>query len=295
MKFATCFFAGCVSFYCGMSSSVFGQQGIPSNIEFPTHAEPQQAVPPVHMNHSCLTTDAVGMAWNEKLLNWTSLCELRVAALAMQRTSNGSSSIIRDDLGNDVINSSQFNFDYTPGIDVGLLCPLTKNWELSLRYFGLDAAEASASGNVANGVIATSPLTAFTGGPLSFSYRSRLQSGEVNVGTRIDEGSSFFAGFRMVEVREQLRGSVQSPAPFAYNVDANNNLYGFQAGGETTIWLVNERLRMDCFGKFGVLANFAEQNSSIMDPPGAALLRPLPRAIASHRCWPRPAWWQSAS
>jgi len=271
MKLGAYLIAGSVVLCCEATGSVFGQQHF-NAVDFPTTAEPAQSAPAEFTDHHFGTTaHPATIACYEKLVNWTSLCKLRVAAIAMQRTRTGSSSIVQDDLGNDVINSSQFDFDFASGIDVGLLCPLTKNWDLSFRYFGLESVTASAAGNITtvDGAIATSPPSVVAGGgPVSFTYRSRLQSGEVNLGTSIGEGSSFFVGFRTLELREQMSGRFQSLDPFVYNVNTSNNLYGFQAGAETTIWQLNDRLRMDCFGKAGILANFADQDSSILQPPG---------------------------
>jgi hypothetical protein len=105
---------------------------------------------------------------------------------------------------------------------------------------------------------------------MQFDYASKLYNAEVNVRWNPLCRVTVLAGFRWLELRENLEGvTIPSVEETFWNTNTKNNLFGFQIGAEGVI------LDRGCFSidgvlKAGVFGNHAEQsvaahNSNVMD------------------------------
>jgi len=166
-----------------------------------------------------------------------------------------------------VVNAADFDFDYETGVEVSISRVFAPGYQLELRYFNLDewSDTRSVALPAAAGVIGTNPVTAFVGTAVLLDYSSQLQTFEANVRTPINPWLNVFAGFRWVDLDENMRANFTAPAPFVYSVDVDNDLYGLQLGADGALW-DGGILRLEYFGKFGVFANDASQTSALMQP-----------------------------
>jgi hypothetical protein len=115
-----------------------------------------------------------------------------------------------------------------------------------------------------------SPLFPQTNGAnqQSIGYSSEFNSGELNIRRRwvspnCRAHSSLLMGARYVNVSDRFRfGALGTNSNFFYNVDTNNNLVGFQLGGDLNFCVV-PRLKFGMEWKTGIYGNDARQTTQI--------------------------------
>ncbi len=100
-------------------------------------------------------------------------------------------------------------------------------------------------------------MTILGGGSIQTFYTSELVNFELNVYQPISDRCSILAGFRHVELEENLRVNIASPATFG-NFYTLNQLNGAQTGLNFNFTEPGNRLQFRALAKAGVYMNEAE-------------------------------------
>lgn len=165
----------------------------------------------------------------------------------------------------DLLNSSQFHQGFHGGPRVGLIRHGDRCYDLEVQYFQIDGWRNSQPVPAnQTGLAFDAPgysVISFSD-PMNFDYSSKLYSGEINLRWNPLCRVTMLAGFRWLELRENLDGSVLTPTntPF-WNTNTRNDLFGFQIGSDAILW-ERGRLSIDGLLKAGVFSNQAEQTST---------------------------------
>ena len=102
------------------------------------------------------------------------------------------------------------------------------------------------------------------GQAMAWDYDTKLYNSELNVRWNLYNRLTLLAGFRWVQLSENLQGSLvplEGFKPF-WNTSTTNNLYGLQIGANGKIW---ERGRFSINGliKAGAYVNHAEESTGV--------------------------------
>lgn len=154
-----------------------------------------------------------------------------VGAVFLQRSRPTSGTIAAGPMGvGTVIDAGSFDFGWDAGPEF-IISHKSENgliWEG--RYFNDRSADATDHvENITSFRLGGIGVTILGGGDLDSIYKTQLDSSELNVHLPINDGSTFLAGFRWVELHDYLRVNIATPATFAA-WDENNHLYGAQLG-----------------------------------------------------------------
>jgi hypothetical protein len=198
--------------------------------------------------------------------------EWRYAAggVFMQRESAGSQTLFRDNFtlqSNEVFNAKDLQFDIPGGFALSIARISTYGWDVEGNYTHIDSFEASRvlSGNVFL-------QTDTNGGNFTvlnpqLKDDSLLNSAELNVRWRIGERFRLLTGFRWVELEDRYRVDsvgAQTGRLVTLRNSALNELYGFQLGGDATVFDWGF-VTVDFGAKLGVYTNNSSQNSREVD------------------------------
>src|SRR3972149_5177070 len=193
---------------------------------------------------------------------WTAAADF----IVLDRTGGKSQTLISlVDSTEELLNSNDFSFGFYGGPRISLVCHNDCCYDFELLYFGIEGWSSSRSAFDESGVIFTAPnFTALaTGITMQFDWASQLYNAEFNVRWTPFCRVSLLAGFRWVELREQLEGNyIDSTTTTFWTTNTKNNLYGLQIGAEAKLW---GRCRFSINGllKAGIYGNHAEQTSSL--------------------------------
>jgi hypothetical protein len=226
------------------------------------------AYPPTGATEAAPTENAPAEAAPAQYLpRWTGT----VDAMWMTRFGGRRETLVSDaSTGATLFTSSDMNFNLAGGPRVDVIRHADCGWDVEFAYFSIDGWNASDSATAPSGVqfnnagIQVTTKNDTTG--MDFMYLSKLYSGELNVRHAVDEQLTILAGFRTLQLEDRLRGvvtanGVASPTSFI-DVATENYLYGFQIGGDATLWTSeNGRFRIDSLLKAGVFGNYARQNT----------------------------------
>lgn len=204
-------------------------------------------------------------------LEWASLSYLPrwsgyLGAVLLERASPVSTPfVINPVTQQNIIDPAGFDFPVQGGFDVSAV--RHGDWaDVELRYFGVNDWNA-AQGPVFSPDGFGLPIPGFDPGffPLTITsaYASSLNSVELNLRRNVWPGLALVAGLRYVSMRERLSffvgdSSLENGTIIGFN--ANNDLYGFQVGAESTLLQVGKRLRLESALKAGVFANGARSS-----------------------------------
>jgi hypothetical protein len=172
--------------------------------------------------HSCMTCFACEPS-----------CYAMVGTVFLHRSRPDSSVVITPPTGTlgTIVNASDFDFGWDAGPDVTIGRRLSNGLIVEGRYFNDHSAEAT---NTVAGVttfrLAGIGVTVLGGGDLANSYSTDLDSSELNVGTAITPGCTFFTGFRWIELHDVLHIGLAGTGLNLANWDESNHLYGGQIG-----------------------------------------------------------------
>ena len=170
----------------------------------------------------------------------------------------------------EVLNSS----DLHQGFDGGPMLDLIRHgdcgYDLELLYFQIDgwgnAATIEPNGDL---LVFTAPgdfLQYNEGKGMEWQYSSRLYNAEFNVRWNPCCRVTALAGFRWIDLRENLVGALEPPVfrwePPFWNTTTTNNLFGFQIGADGKI-LERGRFSIDALVKTGIFDNSAEEATGV--------------------------------
>jgi hypothetical protein len=186
--------------------------------------------------------------------------------------------VIRDEQTSgitDVLNSDDFHQGFYGGPRVGLIRHGDCCYDIELLYFQIDGWKSSrsvapeldslpdgATHPSEEGLLFSVPgYNIYTYDSIRFDYTSKLYNAEINVRWNPCCRVTMLAGFRWVELRENLEGSFM-PYLFEsfWNTNTNNNLYGFQIGADAKV-VDRGCFSIDGLVKAGIFGNHAEQSS----------------------------------
>jgi hypothetical protein len=175
--------------------------------------------------------------------------------------------------GTDQVYSSDLTQCFAGGPKVGLLRHGDNGYNLELSFFEIDGWNNSAS--VASGTN-TTPIFVAPGAPLEFvqttdytnqymvwRYATRLNNAELNLRWDFCPRVTMLAGFRWVNLSEQLQGTLPPyrSVPFWDNT-TRNNLCGLQIGEDWKL-LDRGRLSIDGVVKAGIFDNIADETTDV--------------------------------
>lgn len=154
-------------------------------------------------------------------------------------------------------NVADFDLGWAAGPQVELSRHFDAGWDVAVRYFSIDGWSATHSladtGNLRVPLVSNNPADFFD--TASASYKSQLYNTELNVKREFGQRLRLLAGFRYVELHEQIAAEAYSPTlEGSFNVGASNYLYGFQMGAESSLYECGP-LRFDGYLKAGVYGN----------------------------------------
>jgi hypothetical protein len=193
---------------------------------------------------------------------WT----VRAGAAILQRSNPTGRVAIRDRaLGASVVARADiFDFDqWEGGPDVYIARWLQNGTGIEARYFGSNQWEDDRSfGLPAQWQVETAgaPIQVNGAGTISASYISRLSSTEINWRGGLNQNLALLAGFRWVEIHENLGVSADlggtNLATANWNTD--NHLYGGQVGAILQMLRMGRRFSADTWFKGGIYGNAAD-------------------------------------
>jgi hypothetical protein len=174
--------------------------------------------------------------------------------------------------GTERLNSQDLNQSFAAGPRLDLTYHADYGYDLELSFFEIDGW-TSAGIVLPNG---QSPSFAAPGGfiqttdtatqAMGWEYATRLYNAELNARWALCPGVTMLAGFRWVELWENLQGILTPPAlarknPF-WTTTTDNELYGFQIGGD---WKIIECGQFSLSGlvKAGMFDNSAAENTGV--------------------------------
>ena len=146
--------------------------------------------------------------------------------------------------GTDRLSSSDLTQGFAAGPKISLLYHSKDGYDLEASWFQIDGWSNAAS--IASGTD-TTPVFVAPGGFvqttdsaaqfMEWEYATRLYNGEVNVRWDLCSRITMLAGFRWVELSEQLEGTLppERKMPFWDNT-TRNNLYGLQIGADAKLF-----------------------------------------------------------
>ena len=204
-------------------------------------------------------------------VDWCTGCSLWTAtadAVLLHRTTAASNPLfVVSATGETALDAADLEFDFEPGVRLGLMRhALLGCWGLEVNYLGIDnwSSETAVDTQIVDAF--TENFAGFDFGDIAdyyARYDSRLYSGEVNLRRELGEPITFLAGFRMLELNEDLGISGTTSNGFFTDIlhaSTDNRLYGGQLGLDADL-LCRGRLRVDGLLRAGVFYNRASQTS----------------------------------
>ncbi|MGW8257005.1 MAG: hypothetical protein ACWGMZ_05935 [Thermoguttaceae bacterium] len=160
----------------------------------------------------------------------------------------------------DTFNSTDFIFQMGVGPRVSLVAEdIFFGHDIEASYYGIDTFSATKAMIAPTGGMwlnfTDSPIAISEGETATLNYVSRLHSAELNFRRPIWENIRVFAGFRFLQLHEELNSYTSSATLVESNVD--NNLYGGQIG-LAMAFINRERFSIEGVVKAGVLGNYAD-------------------------------------
>ncbi len=196
--------------------------------------------------------------------------EWHAGVLYMRRENSSDNLLVERAAGNvSLINASDFDFNYEPGIDLGAIYRYDCDRAVEVRYLWLDdmGAQADFTQAASNVTIFTTPTTNWNGAETGeFDYATEVQSLEVNL-LRNPCGNNWYwgAGFRYLNLEEEFAGRIEG-AGGAVGSDiaweTENDLFGFQLALKGSRQLGCSRFRINSFAKAGLY--WADQDADFV-------------------------------
>jgi len=182
--------------------------------------------------------------------------------------------------GDAVLSTDDLNFDEKPGMRLTGRYDLGALSVLEIGYSGLfewnDSARVTSAGNTLFSPFSEFGTDPFGGAGLtetdaassaSIEYWSELHNAEISfrrywIGNSPRVTGTWLAGFRYTKLSEDFFWNTQAIGTMDYQVTANNDLAGFQTGGD--VWVTaRQGIRFGAQGKVGLYNNRTKQSSRI--------------------------------
>ena len=167
-----------------------------------------------------------------------------------------------------MLNANDFRQGFYGGPRVGLIRHGDCCYDLEFLYFQIDGWNSARSVSAEpDRLVFSVPGDIFVVNPngeaMQFVYASKLYNAEINVRWNPCCRVTMLAGFRWIELRENLEGTLVPSIfePF-WNTNTKNNLYGFQIGADGKI-IDSCGFSIDGLVKAGIFGNRAEQISTV--------------------------------
>jgi hypothetical protein len=135
---------------------------------------------------------------------------------------------------------------------------------LEVTYFGVQDSTTAASAGAT--LVFTNPNLNFGPADVTATYRSRLDSGEINIRRDWSDWFTFLYGFRWVELNDELTTDI-STGPSTHLINVNNHLYGAQIGADAILYRCGA-FSVESFIKAGIYGNSADQTTTIVNVGG---------------------------
>ena len=200
--------------------------------------------------------------------------------------------------GTEVLNATDLHQGFSGGPRLGLIHHGDDGNDLEVSYFQIDGWNACRSiGPAPNDWLVMRAPGGFVQTQndiltqmMTWDYASRLYNAEVNVRWNPWPRVTVLAGFRWVNLSEELEGILLPPTahgtgPF-WDTQTKNNLYGFQIGAEAKL-LERGRFSIGGVGKAGIFDDHVEETTSVrMDRIqfGESASTDHPPSLASSAC-----------
>ncbi|MBL9161288.1 MAG: BBP7 family outer membrane beta-barrel protein [Planctomycetaceae bacterium] len=213
-------------------------------------------------DHCCSAVDCGDEVALDLGCGCPSLWTVRAGAVVMHRSRPNAGVIARTQVGDlPISNAADFGFDWAGGPDVSIIRSTAAGNAWEVRYFGvLNSSSSRAYGDPGDFEIL--PYSFNTSNDLNATYKSTLNSTEINWRRPVTQRITWLAGFRAVELSDHLQYTVGFPSPTVLqeNYNMNNHLYGAQTGADVSLWNRGGPLRMNGVVKAGVYGNSASSN-----------------------------------
>jgi hypothetical protein len=190
--------------------------------------------------------------------------------LVMDRVGMRSVTLLEDYFsGAEVLNTKDLDFgwEFGPKVDLIVHEILPFGIDVEAGYFSIDGYRASRTVfPESSPVIFASPgvpLSAFPGEGIRMDYLSRILSSELNGRLALGDRLSLLAGFRWIDLHENLLGTHIAAGGMetqVLDINIDNHLYGGQIGLDVSLFNRNGPFRIDGTLKAGIFGNLADQS-----------------------------------
>ncbi len=176
--------------------------------------------------------------------------------------------------GTELLDSNDLQQGFASGPRVDLVRHGDCGFDLELSYFQIDGwnSDRAIGPDRTDWLIMRSPgvflqtQELFAKQVMAWDYAARLYNAECNLRWHPCSQITMLAGFRWLDLRENLQGVLEPPTirrePPFWNTTATNNLYGFQIGADGKLF-ERGRLAIDGLAKAGIFDNNAEEASEV--------------------------------
>ncbi len=202
--------------------------------------------------------------------SWTA----EAGAVLLGREDDNNIPLMKDPNGGVCMSACDFDTDLEAGSLVRLVRHRPCGPDLEFRFFFIDHfSDEQIYAGFPDGtrfVVQQPNPFYFRGntGPNPIAFRSELYSSELNTRWCVAPWLDVLAGFRWVEMHEQIDMSLRFAGLHDRNlINAGNHMYGFQLGADA-VMLRCGRIRFDGLVKAGVYGNWASGVSSFQEPRG---------------------------
>ncbi|MBN2580397.1 MAG: hypothetical protein JXB10_15545 [Pirellulales bacterium] len=187
--------------------------------------------------------------------------------LVMDRVGPRSVPLVRNaTTGAELLNAKDLDFKWELGPRVNFIAHrVLFDQDIEASYFGIDGFRASETVYSASNPIAFSipgyTYTAANGAGIRFEYPSQIYSAELNGRIYLYDRLSLLAGFRWVNLHENLVGTgiVGGMGTEFLDINVDNHLYGGQIGMDVSLLDFDGPFRIDGVLKAGVFGNYTDQ------------------------------------
>jgi hypothetical protein len=158
---------------------------------------------------------------------------------------------------------------WSGGPDITIRRRLGDRGAAEVRYFSVDGWSSDASYEFSGfWQLPTTPPIAGQG-PIGINAasRARLFSTEINLRRQTNNWLTLLAGFRWIELHENLDLSAQDGSGALTN-NTDNHLYGAQIGGDLLLWDRGGPFRVESILKAGIFGNSADNSARLVTQQG---------------------------